>query len=292
MTNQELFSNCDFSEPRRLTGGANRALTAWQNSACGMLAENWQGLLGNNVEITAGRMDSTTALKAVRGLADPGFAARMKMGNDGFESLFAFSERMVQMLVYDMLGTLGEEWPEPQPLTVVEGSMAELLFGEIARSISQAWPEIEPLNCELHSVISRPVRSRLFGPDDVLVRTRIKLTTQFGEEEAVWLLPQTGLESIGIQDSIGLESETGTMAPAPAMKSLAQKIPVQMIVSLGNVTLSLAEMNNLKVGDYLPLDQAVYQPLEGRVDGQLQWIGRPCRMGARQGFQIIAAHSE
>ena len=54
----------------------------------------------------------------------------------------------------------------------------------------------------------------------------------------------------------------------------------------------LSELDGLKVGDYLPLDQAVYQPLEVTIDGQLQWLGHPCRLGARQGFQIIASKKE
>ncbi len=289
MTASPAFSNCDFSEPRRLTSGANRALKAWQSGTCALLIENWQGLLGNSVKIAIGRIDSTTAARAIPTLADPGFAARLKVGATGFDSLVVFSGRMVLTLLHDMLGTQGEEWPDVRPLTAVETSMVELLLGEVARSIGQAWPEIQPLECELHSVISRPVRCRLFDPEVILVRTRVTLTTTFGDEDAIWLLPQTGLESIGIRDTSSTAAEPGIPAPAAQLHALAKRLPAQLIVSLGRVTLTLAEMNSLKVGDYLPLDQTVYQPLEGRVDGKLQWLGNPCRLGARQGFQIIAA---
>ena len=67
------------------------------------------------------------------------------------------------------------------------------VFGEVTRSISQAWPEVEPLECELDSVISRPMRSRLFPPDEPIARTRLSLQTAMGSEEAVWLMPQSGL---------------------------------------------------------------------------------------------------
>jgi flagellar motor switch protein FliM len=124
------------------------------------------------------------------------------------------------------------------------------------------------------------------------VRTRINLNTTSGPEEAFWLLPQAGLETIGISEATepGM-ADSQSSQPTPAMRKLAQQIPVQMIVSLGKVTLTLAEMNALKVGDYLPLDQAVFQPLEGRIDGRLHWIGKPCRLGNQQGFQIIAARN-
>ncbi|MEQ9407239.1 MAG: FliM/FliN family flagellar motor switch protein [Fuerstiella sp.] len=278
-----------FAEPRRLTSEANRALTAWQTTVCSLLQENWQALLGTSIGITAGRTDSSTAIRVVNNLADPGYAARLKIGPTAFCSLVAFSSRMVQVLVNDMLGTPSAEWPEVRDLTPVETSMAELLFGEITRSISQAWPEIRPLECELESVISRPKRSRFFPPEEPIVRTRIALQTAMGTEEAIWLMPQQGLTTIGIAESHDSEAAA---SPAPELRTLAEHLPIQLVAELGKTTMRLSELDNLSVGDYLTLDQAVYQPLEVMVDGQMQWLGHPCRLGTRQGFQIIASKKD
>ncbi len=289
MTDTEVKAASVFAEPRRLTSGANRALTAWQTTVCSMLQESWQALLGSNLTLRLVKSDSTTAIKAVNNLADPGYAARLRIGPSSFPSIFAFSSRMVQVLVNDMLGTPSEEWPEVRELSPVETSMAELLFGEITRSISQAWPEVEPLECELESIISRPMRSRVYGPDEPLVRTRIALQTAMGQEEAVWLMPQAGLAEIGIADTHEDESPP---APAPQLRTLAEQLPVQLVVELGSTSMRLSELNRLKAGDYLPLDQAVFQPLEVSIDGRLQWLGHPCRLGVRQGFQIIASKKD
>jgi flagellar motor switch protein FliM len=284
MTTPEI-ANSVFSEPRRLTGEANRALMGWQSSFCSILGENWQGLLGSHVSLTLDRTSSGVAGAAIAALADPGYGVRLEVGGAGFPSLFAFSSRLVQTLVFDMLGTPGEEWPELRDLTPAELSMAELLFGEIARAVSQAWPEIEPLQCELHSVISRPMRSRLFSPDEPIVQTTITVNTPFGPDDMVWVSPRSGLESIGIRDA---STDGQPFQPDPQMRNLARLIPVELVIELGNTSLSLRELNELQVGDYLPLDQPVYQPLEAMVDGQLQWLGTPCRLGNRQGFQILA----
>lgn len=289
MTSAEAKSPSIFAEPRRLTTGANRALTSWQTTVCSMVQENWQALLGSDIEIAPGKTDSSTAIKVINNLADPGYAAKFSIGPERFGSLFAFPSRMIQVLVNDMLGNPTEEWPEVRELTPVETSMAELLFGEITRAVSQAWPEVEPLTCELEEVIARPMRSRLFPPDEPMVRTRIVLQTPMGPEEAVWLMPQAGLSSIGISEThdIALHSN-----PAPQLRKIAEQLPIQLIAEIGGTTMRLSELDNLKVGDYVPLDQAVYQPLEVTVDGRLQWLGHPCRLGARQGLQIIASKKE
>ncbi len=279
-------TNSVFAEPRRLTGEADRALSGWQTALCSILSENWQALLGSNVSIRLGHTTAAEAGPATANLVDPGFGARLEIGDTPFPSVVAFSARLVQTLVYDMLGTVGEDWPEVQDLSPAELSMAELLFGEIARAASQAWPELVPIPCELHSVVSRPKRSRLFAPDEDVVQTRIVIETPFGPDDVTWIIPKSGLEQIGIRDDAG---ETPGFHPAPELRNLARLLPVELVIELGSTSLTLRELNKLQVGDYLPLDQPVYQPLEALVDGKLQWLGTPCRLGNRQGFQILAS---
>ncbi len=287
MTQSDAIFNVDFSAPRGLTGNANRALSSWQATACTILKEIWQGLLGSGVDLQLGQLDSSVAQKAIRSLPDPGYAARLAVGQKQFPAFVVFSAGLVQALVSDMLGTLGEDWPEIKPLTPAESSMVELLFGEVARSFSVAWPDVDPLECYLQSVVSRPLRSRVFPPDEILARTRVTVTMPLGTEEIILLFPQKGLSSIGISESPA--PEVVSQAAAPQLRQLAEKLPVTLVVQLGRATLSLKEMNNLAVGDVMVLDQPIGAPLEASIKGKLQWLGHPCRMGQRQGFRIIAS---
>ena len=255
------------------------------NLPCAVSCQRTGRILGSDISLAISKSTAGIAGPCVSQLVDPGYGARLEISSDAFPSLVAFSSRLTQTMVYDMLGTPGEEWPESQDLTPAELSMAELLFGEITRAASQAWPEIEPLMCELHSVVSRPKRIRLFAPDADIIRTVITVQTPFGPDDIVWILPRSGLESIGIRDSV----EATEFQPAPQLRQLARLLPVELVVELGNTSLTLKELNGLQVGDYLPLDQPVYQPLEALVDGQLQWLGTPCRLGNRQGFQVLAS---
>ncbi len=287
MTQPERISQLDFSAPRGLSGTANRAFSSWQSTACAILKECWHGLLGSNIELTPGRLDSSTAQKAIRELPDPGFAARMMVTPDGFSVFAVFSARMVQALVAQMLGTLTDEWPEVRALSPAESSMVELLFGEVARAFSLGWPDVEPLECHLQSVISRPLRSRVFAPDQVLVRSTVRLSVPVGSEDIILLFPKEGLTSLGITDTTPEEEETPHAAPQ--LRKLAEKLPVTMVIELGHATLSLVDMNNLSVGDVLVLDQPFHMPLEARIKGKLQWLGHPCRLGQQQGFHILAS---
>jgi len=290
MSNQETLTSVDFSAPRRLAGTANRALSSWNATATSMLQEYWQSLAGTRITLQPARIDSSVAQKAQQALPDPGYAALLKIGPDRFDGMVAFSNRIVLTLVSEMLGTLGDTWPEQRPLTAAELSLVELLFGEIARALSQGWPEVTPLPVEMDQVIVRPLRSRIFQPRENLVRVVVVVTTAVGEETFVMLMPQAGLASIGINETaVPAASEQNA---SPQMRALAESLPVAMTVGLGKATLTLGEMNRLAVGDTLVLDQSAGSPLEARIAGRLQWLGFPCRLGQRQGFRILASRKD
>ena len=290
MSNQETLTSVDFSAPRRLAGTANRALSSWNATATSMLQEYWQSLAGNRITLQPARIDSSVAQKAQQALPDPGYAALLKIGPDRFDGMVAFSNRIVLTLVSEMLGTLGDTWPEQRPLTAAELSLVELLFGEIARALSQGWPEVTPLPVEMDQVIVRPLRSRIFQPRENLVRVVVVVTTAVGEETFVMLMPQAGLASIGINETAVPAASEQTASPQ--MRALAESLPVAMTVGLGKATLTLGEMNRLAVGDTLVLDQSAGSPLEARIAGRLQWLGFPCRLGQRQGFRILASRKD
>lgn len=290
MTTSETVSNIDFTAPPRLTGTANRALAQWNGTATAVLQEFWQALLGNRITLQVARTDSSVAQKAQQALPDPGCAALLKIGPERFDSMVAFSSRIVLTLVSEMLGTLGEQWPVERDLTAAELSLVELLFGEIARAFSQGWPEVKALPVELDQILVRPLRSRIFQPRENLIRSVVLIQTPVGQEALIILMPQSGLASIGIDDAAAIP--VLQQAAAPQMRALAETLPVTMSVRLGKASLSLGEMNHLSVGDVLVLDQPLNNPLEASISGRLHFLGHACRLGQRQGFRVVAAKKD
>ena len=140
---------------------------------------------------------------------------------------------------------------------------------------------------ELDQILVRPLRSRIFQPRENLIRSLVVIKTPVGEEACVILLPQAGLASIGIDDTSSVAASQ--QLASPQMRALTECLPVTMTVSLGKVTLSLGEMDQLKVGDVLVLDQSIGSPLEAQISGRLHFLGHPCRLGQQQGYRILVS---
>ena len=204
--------------------------------------------------------------------------------------MVAFSNRIVLTLVSEMLGTLGDEWPDDRELTPAELSLVELLFGEIARAYSQGWPEVEALPVDLDQILTRPLRSRVFQPREKLIRCILVIKTPVGDEACVILMPLAGLASIGIDDTSSIVAST--LLASPRIRILTESLPITMSVSLGRATLTLGEMDHLAVGDVLILDQPISSPLEAHISDRLQFIGHACRLGQRQVFRILVSRKD
>ncbi|MFY9254992.1 MAG: FliM/FliN family flagellar motor switch protein [Fuerstiella sp.] len=288
MTDSESLKPFNFASPGHVSGSVNRALDTWHHQACALLTENWQSLLGDDISVKCEGVDVVSCKVAYESVADPGYAASLKVGPANMPALATFPGRLVCTLVEGLLGSQGDDWSEYKPLTTVESSMLELLCGEVSRAIAMSWPEVIPLKCELESCVFRPNRSRIFAPDEKMLRRRLEVTTAFGAETAWLLLPQAGLAELGISDSV--LTDAAEVIPDPRLREIAKQLPVEIVVSLGHTKVTLAEMNQLEIGDFLVLDQALSQPVEATLDGELQWLGMPCRIGRRQGIEIIASN--
>ena len=276
----------DFTAPGRVGGDVERALNEWQSQTCTLLTEGWQGLLGDSVSVSLGALTIAPAAATLKKTADPGYAASLLLGPTRVPSLLTLSGRLVSTLVAGLLGCSGEDWTEYEPLTSVELSMLELLCGEVARTVGVGWPDVEPLACELNSCLFRPARSRIFAPDENIVRRELIVKTAYGSEAALLLIPQVGLIEFGISGDVDSMED---VKPDSRLQEIAAQLPLEIVVQLGTTQISLPEMNQLEVGDFLVLDQGVQQPVEAFLAGKLQWLGFPCRTGRYQGFEILAA---
>jgi len=66
-----------------------------------------------------------------------------------------------------------------------------------------------------------------------------------------------------------------------------EKIKLEVKGKLGNVSLTMQEMKNLQVGDIVPLDQTLAQPLQLTLEKRADLFGQPGRKRRRIGLQIL-----
>lgn len=274
----------DFHRPRQPSNAASRQLMTWLQGMCAQTQEGWSTLLAQPVTLHPDRIEPAQYHTALSRLPEDGFGLYFSIGPSLHPSMLVFSSRQVLGLIADLLDLPGEEWPAPHALTVVEDSMLELLFQKLAQSMGDAWPDAKPLKCKYLESTQKPRRTRLFPIGAPLFDVRFNVKSRFGEDPAHWLLLKEETEQL-VLETFG-DQEPEDRGPHPSLINLAERIPAQVVVKLGDAEVSMSQMAHLSVGDVLVLDQFVSRPLTASVEGVVKWAGMPLRIGSRQAFEI------
>ena len=71
---------------------------------------------------------------------------------------------------------------------------------------------------------------------------------------------------------------------------LKTNVPIKAI--LGNATVSLQDLMSLSIGNVIPLDQSINDPLTVQVSNKKQFYARVGRSGKKLGIQITGKYSQ
>ncbi len=285
MADTASLQRLDFHSPRRPAKVEWRALAKWHQSICLLTTEAWNGLMPNEITLKAGSLNPANSRTAILDSPDEAYAAHLLMGPDRYPALVVFPTRVLHALLADILNLAGEEWPELRPFTRAELSILDVLMQGFAAAIRDGIPGAEATPCEYVELFEKPERTRLFANVAEVFSSEIQITSRFGDETLLWLLPKKEtehlLENTQSPDDIEERPINAKLIP------LTHKVPTEIMIRLGRCKLTMSEISNLSEGDVLILDQSINRTLTGYVAGERKWMGKPVRVGPRQGYEVV-----
>ena len=285
MSSHQDAQPVDFHKPQRMASSARQAGADWYVRSIMRIQENCKQHLAEGPQLTSVNSDVVLARDAFQEVADPGWGSVVHVGPHSFPSLLAFPLVQVQMLVNAVIGATGEERPAERPLTAVEVELARLILGDLARGFADGWPGESQLAVELGAVENRPCRSRMFSPQTPVYVSTFRLSQSLGEFDFQWIQPEEALARLVERNSSGWDARPPATSRA-VLDHLARKMPVEIVVELGHVPVTMPQLSRLSVGDVLVLGQSIHDPLTARVGDETKFRGWAGRSGIRRGFQI------
>lgn len=268
----------DFRKPSRLPFDVEEQLLAWQ----GILSTMIQDKLVGQLPFATGWKPLPPETVRPHEIKDeqPNVSWYMEMAGCDLPSLLVIPRAAALGMVLSQLGEVPAEAPEDRELTALELSVVELPIQTIADAANDS--ELTFVRMNKFDANPRYILTYKKAADLVVLRYQLELP--FGEFEIRWIWPQDAV--------LNLFSGGNRFTKLDTMEQLANDIPFELVIRLGEAKVDVGDLANLKVGDVIVLDQRVTDLLEAYIDQDLVFLGSPGRVGNRQAFQIETVTEE
>lgn len=266
----------NFRRPDRLSKEHVRALYLLHDQFANNLTSSLPLFLRTVCEVTLISVEQQSYSDYLKSLPDPTtitvFAARSLRGVFAVE----LSPSVAFPIVDRMLGGNGKELSEVRPATELELKVLEGFLTVIVANYREAWKPHADLETEITSRETRPQMLQVVPPNEVVAT--ISYQVQIGESKGSMsiCLPVALLEPV--VEGFGRSAYEANDRIAPeATASLLEAIgSVRFPVTcdLENISISVADLNSISVGDVLRVNHPVEKNLNVSVADSPKFRGK------------------
>lgn len=261
------------------------AFKIWVNKTSFAIADTWRELSTSKATISLESLNSESFDLATKDVDGTYVGAIIEFNNGANESIWALSPSGTQTLIAELMGLPDDAELPDRPATDLEQDLCAMFFEYMTLSLADNFPGSEPIPGRLKEIAANPKRVRLFRASDVVTTVKLAINLPRGNVIIQWILPKEGTVTMmdGIVDrraKLRANHQNGNP------KEVVEKMQLEIVGVLGEMTLSLNQLAKMKEGDVFVLNQKIDQPLVALIDGKPFYECWPGKLGSVQGLEI------
>ena len=199
-----------------------------------------------------------------------------------------FPTEFCQKYIYRESGGTGEITPGKTTLTAIESKILSRLSKGVVNQIRKVWEPIISLNLN-KSIFEKEFELLSIKKNDRLVVVEFELI--FGEEKELVQIGYTStllreVVADNLSQSQAFMANSMTKDDKEAFRRTISTVPLTLKVLLGQVNLDIDDLNQIKVGDVLPLRQKISQPLNVLAENKIKFKAYPGQSDGHKSIKI------
>lgn len=248
----------DFTNQGRIARGRLPALQMVNERFAGLFAESLAQLLNCDVELSVVDVQMLKYTDYIPSLFLLASMNRIRMSPLAGSALCIFDPKLIFIVVDQYFGGAGKNYTklENRNFAPTEKRMIEILLEKLMPDLSKAWQpvlkiEVEYVNSDVNTNLLDAVNL-----SELVVVSSFHVQMEGGGADLHLTLPYAMLEPMGDRLDMGLGWELMGINEefSLALQHELKDAKVEMISSISAISLSLKELNELKVGDIIPME--------------------------------------
>lgn len=287
----------DFRRPNKFTREHVRALEIASETFARQFSTVLSMSLRSMSQVSLTSVDQLTYDEYVRMIPNPSYLAVLKLPPLVGTSLFHVPLPVVMAIVDRLLGGTGTGALPERGLTDIESALMSDLMVRALQELSYAFDTlVKGLKPELVMQESNPQFAQIASATDMVVMLGLEIRIGERTGQATLCIPFSSLQPV-LNDVTGRALAAGALPsdPAAVRSALRQRLDgarVPVSVCFKEVTLSSAEIVDIRPGDVLPLNHPVDEPLAVSVAGVDRFTAVPGRRGKRLACVVVERTSQ
>jgi len=203
-------------------------------------------------------------------------------------ALLVFESKLAYALVDSYFGGTDRPYTkiEGKEFTRIELSIMEKVMDLALTDLEEAWTPVHKTDISYVRTEVNPQFVGVVPPSDIIISTTFEIELENASGTIALVIPYSTLEPIKnkLNQSFQTESERGDKVWTAMMEEHIRHANANVIVNLGETTITVGDLVNLNVGDVIPLNQDTDAELDLCVEGVAKF---KCHFGVSRGNRAI-----
>jgi flagellar motor switch protein FliM len=238
-----------------------------------------------------GKVEQLTYDEYVRSLPNPSYMVILSLNPLPGAALLQFPLPITFAAIDRLLGGTGDAASPKRPLTEIEQNLMRSVVDRALRELEYAYETLVRVEAEIVQQEFNPQFAQIAAPSDMVLVVSFEMRIGEKRGNATICVPFTTmapvLESLASQTLFQDQRGEDPVLWQQKLESALYTVPVETCLRFDAVGLTSAEIVALQVGDIVPLNHPVDQPLSGIVDGVRCFEGVSGRRGKRLATLIV-----
>lgn len=282
----------DFRRPNKFTREHVRALQIVNETFARQFTTVLSTALRSVCQVSMTAVGPQTYDEYIRDVPNPSYLAVLGLAPLSGSALFHIPLPVVMAAVDRLLGGSAEGTMPSRALTDIEASLIRDLLVRVLRELSYAFESlVTGLDPEVRLQESNPQFAQVAAATDMVVVCDFDIRIGAQHGRASLCIPFSSLQPVldEVGERAGADAQTGVDA-AGVRSALSDRLGgarVPVSIRFAEITLSSAEIVELRAGDVIPLHHPVESPLTVSVDGVDRFTAVPGRRGQRMACVVV-----
>ncbi len=290
---QPLLSTYDFRRPERVSKEQLKGLQSLFEAFARELGIVLPPFLRSVVRVDLTSIDQLTYDEFILSVARPTSMSIIDMTPLDGRAVLEISPSMVFPIVDRVLGGKGASLAQPRELTEIEDRIVYRIVLMILDSWKRSWDQLIEFKMGVVNQESDPLIVQIVAGSEmiILVGCEVYIGDAVGSMNLCvpLLVLNPILDQISQQANFQRKT-TGEVAEITraSIEHTVLRSTVELEAILGEAKLPLNELARLQVGDVIPLNSRVSEPIRVKVGGITRYLAQPGRRREQSSIQLVS----